>query len=156
MVRAIILGLAGAVSLLSTAATAADLPPPLPPPMVRAPVVVETGGWYLRGDVGIGIQNFKEFEYHQTNAAFIWPASWRIDQKDMKSAPFIGFGIGYAWSNWLRFDFTGEYRSKVPAKVIGSYTEFCPGGRCFDVYDFNHTSWVTMANIYLDSAPGGA
>ena len=46
---------------------AADLPPPLPPPVYRPPVAVETGGWYLRGDVGIGMQQFLSFDIHQTN-----------------------------------------------------------------------------------------
>jgi opacity protein-like surface antigen len=152
MVRAKILGLAGAVSLLSTASLAADLPPPLPPPpmMMRAPVAVETGGWYLRGDVGVGMQDFKQFQHTQTNTAFVWPASWEIVQKDMKSATFVGFGVGYAWNNWARFDFTGEYRTKVPFKVLGRYTEFCPSGNCFDLYDGNHSAWVLMANAYLD------
>ncbi|MFL6796265.1 MAG: outer membrane protein [Xanthobacteraceae bacterium] len=151
MLRGKLFGLAGAAALLSTAAIAADLPPPLPPPMYRAPVVVE-GGWYLRGDVGVGAQSFKDFAFTQTNysGGFVWPASWRIDQKDMKSATFAGFGIGYAWNNWLRFDFTGEYRANVPFKALGSYTEFCPGGRCFDAYDGNHSAWVTMVNAYVD------
>ncbi len=43
------------------------------------------------------------------------------------------------WNNWLRFDVTGEYRIEGRFKVIGSYTEFCPGGRCFDVYDGDHS-----------------
>jgi opacity protein-like surface antigen len=152
MVRATIFGLAGAATLLSTAALAADLPPPLPPPVYRAPVVVETGGWYLRGDVGVGQQRFSDFDFTQTNFAggFVWPASWRIDQKDMKSATFVGFGIGYAWSSWLRFDFTGEYRGNSVFKALGSYSEFCPTGRCFDLYDGNHSAWVTMVNAYLD------
>jgi opacity protein-like surface antigen len=34
--------------------------------------------------------------------------------------------------------------------VIGSYTEFCPSGRCFDVYDGSHSAVVVMANAYLD------
>ena len=28
--------------------------------------------------------SFKSFDIMQTNAAFVWPASWRIDQKDIK------------------------------------------------------------------------
>ena len=60
------------------------------------PVQVEEqmGGWYLRGDIGVGAQNFKEFDHHQTNSAFVWPASWRIDQRDMGDATFVGGGIG--------------------------------------------------------------
>ncbi len=63
---------------------------------------------------------------------------------------FVGFGIGYSWNNWLRFDFTGEYRADVKFKVVGSYTEFCAGGRCFDVYDGDHQASVFLANAYLD------
>jgi opacity protein-like surface antigen len=145
------LALAGATALSTTAAYAADFPQAMPPvqQVVRAPAA-EVGGWYLRGDVGIGVQNFQEFQHHPTNAAFVWPASWRIDQKEMKSAPFIGFGIGYQWNNWFRVDVTGEYRSSVPFNALGSYTEFCPAGRCFDAYDGNHSAWVALVNAYLD------
>jgi opacity protein-like surface antigen len=154
MVSAKIFGLAGAAALLSTAALAADLPPPLPPPVYRAPVVVESG-WYLRGDVGIGIQKYKSFDFTHTNAnqGTVWPASWRIDQKDIKDTFFIGGGIGYQWNNWLRLDFTGEYRADVKFKAVGSFAgaaDFCPGGRCFDVYDGDHQASVFLANIYVD------
>jgi opacity protein-like surface antigen len=108
------------------------------------------GGWYLRGDIGVGAQKFKEFDHVQTNQAFVWPASWRIDQRDMGDAGFIGGGLGFQWNSWLRFDATAEYRMKTKFKAIGSYTEFCPGGRCFDVYDGNHQATVLMANAYID------
>ena len=147
MVRTTILALAGATVLLSTAANAADLPPPLPMPMVQ-PVAVVTGGWYVRGDVGIAQKSFSDFDHHQTNPAFNWPASWRIDQKDMADAAFVGFGVGYAWNNWLRFDVTGEYRMKEWFKVIGSYD--CVGVRCFDVYEGHHSNWLVLANAYID------
>ena len=81
------MALAGTAALLSTTAFAADLslPPPAAPLVRPVPVVVDSGGWYLRGDVGIGMQNFKSFDFTQTNAASgaVWPASWRIDQKDI-------------------------------------------------------------------------
>lgn len=146
------LALAGAAVTISTAALAADLPPPLPPPMpqyIQAPPV-ETGGWYLRGDVGVGKQDFRTFDHFQQNTVFVWPASWTIDQKDMGDTAFVGFGVGYAWNNWMRFDFTGEYRMKSKFKTIGSYTEFCPSGRCFDVYDGSHAAIVALANVYID------
>jgi opacity protein-like surface antigen len=152
MVRGIIFGLAGAAVLLSNAAFAADLPPPLPPPMYQPPPPVAccTSGWYLRGDVGVGMQRFNDFEHHQTNAAFVWPASWTIAQRDAGDTAFVGFGIGYAWNNWLRFDVTGEYRTDVKFKAVGSYTEFCPTGRCFDAYDGDHSAIVVLANAYID------
>ena len=135
-----------------SSARAADLGPIMQPAPIQ-PVVVEqfTGGWYLRGDIGVGSQQFREFDHHQTNSAFVWPPSWRIEQRDFNDTTFIGGGFGYQWNSWLRFDATAEYRMKSKFKVIGSYTDFCPGGqRCFDVYDGNHSATVLMANAYID------
>jgi opacity protein-like surface antigen len=144
------LALAGATALASTAATAADFPPPMAPPPQYVQAPVDTGGWYLRGDIGVGKQNFTDFDHVATNTAFVWPASWRIDQKRMGDTTFVGFGAGYSWNSWLRFDVTGEYRAAASVKALGSYTEFCPGGRCFDAYDGSHSAWVFLANAYLD------
>lgn len=141
-----------AAAVVSTAALAADLPPPppiayQPPP---PPVVVESG-WYLRGDVGVGIQNFKSFDHNQTNPAFVWPASWTIVQQEVKDTTILDFGVGYAFNSWLRFDVTGEYRTKVVGKAVGSFKEFCAGGgTCFDTFDFDHSAAVFMANAYID------
>jgi len=141
--------LAGAAMfVLIPGAFAADLPPMLPP-AVPAPVE-EFSGWYLRGDVGVGSQRFSHFDHTQTNSSFVWPASWRIDQKDIKDVAFVGFGLGYQWNAWLRTDVTGELRGSSKGKAIGSYTEFCPGGRCFDIYDFDHQASVILANVYFD------
>ena len=146
-----LLALAGVSALAATTAFAADFPPPMPPPMpAPIPVPVETGGWYLRGDVGVSAQFFNDFDHHQTNSNFIWPASWRIDQREIGDAAFVGFGVGYSWNNWFRFDVTAEHRTNVKVKVLGSYVEFCPGGRCFDLYDIFHSSNVFLANAYLD------
>jgi opacity protein-like surface antigen len=145
------LALAGATALVGTAAFAADLP-------VKAPYyqeqAVDTGGWYLRGDVGVGAQSFKSFDFTQTNAATggAWPASWRIDQHDIKDAVFIGVGVGYQWNSWLRMDVTAEYRTDVKFKAVGSYINF-PNpalGRAFDVYDGDHSAFVGLANAYID------
>jgi opacity protein-like surface antigen len=144
------LALAGATALASTAAVAADFPPAMVPQPVYVAAPVDTGGWYLRGDIGVGKQNFTDFAHVSTNSAFVWPASWRIDQMKMGDTTFVGFGAGYSWNSWLRVDVTGEYRAAASVKAIGSYTEFCPGGRCFDVYDGSHSAWVFMANAYLD------
>ena len=159
MVRAKIFGLAGVAALLNTAALAADLPPPLLPPPV-APVAVVTGGWYLRGDVGVSAQRFTDFEHTQTNPNFVWPASWQILQTNAGDTAFVGFGVGYAWNSWFRVDFTGEYRIKDNLKVIGSYAgiaDFCPPQgfgqpptTCFDVYEAQHSAWVALANAYVD------
>jgi opacity protein-like surface antigen len=148
---------AAAVSLIATAAYAADLPPPppmyQPPPMVYQPPPVApiSSGWYLRGDVGVGAQTFGSFDHSQANAAFVWPASWQIVQKDIQNVAIFGVGIGYEWNNWFRTDVTAEYRTKAMFKATGSFTNFCAGGGiCFDVAEGNVSSAVFMANAYLD------
>ena len=139
-----------ALAAAVNAASAADLPPIMQPRPMAPVQVEEFGGWYLRGDVGVGVQSFKTFDHTQTNPAFVWPASWRIDQQNIGDTFFIGAGVGYQWNSWLRFDATAEYRGSEKLKVLGSYTEFCPGGRCFDLYDGNHSAIVVMANAYVD------
>ncbi len=141
---------AGAAAFISTAACAADMALP-PPQLSYQPPPVETSGWYLRGDIGVGIQNFSEFDHGQTNPAFVWPASWTIVQQDIQDATIAGFGVGYEVNNWLRLDVTGEYRTKAMFKVTGSYTDSCAGGGiCFDVNQGNYSAAVFMANAYID------
>jgi opacity protein-like surface antigen len=147
-----VLAIAGAAAVMTIpAARAADLPPIIQRAM---PVVADdfASGWYLRGDVGVGMQQLREFDFTQTNLSpgVVWPASWRIDQKDIKDVAFVGFGFGYQFGGWVRFDVTGEYRTSSKGKAVGSFTEFCPGGRCFDLYDFDHQASVFLANAYLD------
>jgi opacity protein-like surface antigen len=144
------LALAGAAAAMSTVAFAADFPPALPPAPIQ-PAPVSDSGWYLRGDVGVSAQRFEQFDHFQTNSAFVWPASWTIVQKQADDSSFVDFGVGYTVNNWLRFDVTGEHRTSAKFKVVGSYTEFCPGGAtCFDQYDGSHSAEVFMLNAYLD------
>ena len=138
--------LAAAIASIGTATLAADFPPPLP-----APVVPVEFGWYLRGDVGVGIQTFGDFPHTQTNSAFVWPPSWAIVQKDVQDTAIFGGGIGYEWNNWFRTDFTAEYRTKAMFKATGRYFENCAGGgSCFGVTEGNVASAVFMANAYVD------
>jgi opacity protein-like surface antigen len=129
---------------------AADFPPALPSvqPMLQA---ASESGWYLRGDVGVSVQRFQDFDHFQTNPNFVWPASWQIVQKGTDDAAFVDFGVGYQVNNWLRFDVTGEHRTSAKFKVIGSFNEFCPGGAtCFDEFDGSHSAEVLLLNAYLD------
>ena len=143
--------IAGAAVFASVPAFAADLAPYAPRPPIVAPQE-DFGGWYLRGDVGVGSQSFDTYQFTQTNVATggAWPASWRIDQKGIGDTAFVGVGVGYQFNSWLRADVTGEYRTAAKFKAIGSYTEFCPGGRCFDVYDGSHQASVFLGNVYVD------
>jgi opacity protein-like surface antigen len=125
-------------------------PPPMPIMALRGAVGAELSGWYLRGDIGVSAQRYKSFDYTQTNYAFNWPASWRIDQHDQKDSTFFSVGIGYQFGGWFRADVTGEYRQSSKGKALGSYSEFCNADRCFDLYDWDHQASVFMANAYID------
>lgn len=152
---------AGAVAIVvsSTAVYAADMPAP-PPEMIYLPApCCGAGGWYLRGDIGIGVQTFSEFDFTQTNPAFVWPSNWQIVQKDIQDTAIFGLGVGYVVNNWLRVDVTGEYRTEAAFKATGSYSgvaNFCNPplgggvGTCFDVNSGNISSSVFMANAYVD------
>jgi opacity protein-like surface antigen len=147
-----------AAIIASTTAHAADMPLPAPQIVYQQPVCCDTGRWYLRGDVGVGVQTFGSFNHSQTNSAFVWPASWTIVQQDIQDTSIFGMGIGYAWNSWLRFDVTGEYRTKALMKTTGSYAgtaDFCPNtpfgtGTCFDNISGNLSSAVFLANAYVD------
>jgi opacity protein-like surface antigen len=146
-----LIGSAAAV-MVSTAAFAADLGPP--PAMQYQPQaqVLPQSGWYLRGDVGVGVQSLSSFDLGPPSAV---PADWRIDQRDIQDATIFGMGAGYVFNNWLRFDVTGEYRTKAGFSAIGSYNHNTCNvngviGTCFDSFTGNFSAAVFMANAYVD------
>ena len=54
---------AGAASLISSMAFAADMPIAAPPPMYAPPAPpADFGGWYLRGDIGMTNQSAKRID----------------------------------------------------------------------------------------------
>ena len=145
-----LIGSAAAV-MVSTAAFAADLGPP--PMQYQPPAqVLAQSGWYLRGDVGVGVQTFNSFEVGPASAV---PASFVINQTDMQDTAIFGLGAGYVFNNWLRFDVTGEYRTKAEFRSIGSFnqgtcTVIGVTGTCFDTFNGNFSAAVFMANAYVD------
>ena len=54
---------AGAATLISSMAFAADMPIAAPPPMYAPPAPpADFGGWYLRGDIGMTNQSAKRID----------------------------------------------------------------------------------------------
>jgi len=121
------------------AAQAADysLPPPPPPPCCD--------NWYLRGFVGVGLNGDYTLDYLQNPAN---SSDFAFDHTSIADTPFIGFGVGYNWNNWLRFEGTAEYRSKTRVYAFGHYT--FGGGTFLDTYEGNLDSWVFLANAFVD------
>src|SRR4051794_3154998 len=142
--------LAGLVAVATSApALAADLLPPPPPP--PPPVVVEVGtGWYLRGDVGVGSQDFRS-----VNGADVGRDGGTFWRKNLADTSFVGVGVGYQFNSFLRFDLTGEYRTSAKYDVSDRFQYARDFGFPVDTHLTNRYTGdlqtsVFLANAYLD------
>ncbi|HEU5016878.1 MAG TPA: outer membrane beta-barrel protein [Pseudolabrys sp.] len=130
--------------LLAGAAQAADYSPP-PPPVIEQPPPPAFGGWYLRGQVGVGLNAKPDIEYLPAPANV--GNGFAFEHNDISDAVFVGGGVGYYFNNWLRFDATAEYRTKSRVSALGIYDQQLGIG---DAYQGYIDSWVFLANAYVD------
>jgi len=153
--------IAGGLLLGAGGALAADLPPHAYPVEPVAPVQVAIGsGWYLRGDVGVGI-------YDNYEPQVILPQGTSVDKsfkfvgKEIEDTVFIGGGVGYQFNSFLRFDGTLEYRTATKFENIDKskygntfvYQDGTVGNET--IFQSNKTvgslsSIVALANVYFD------
>ena len=150
MVSAAIFIRAAAAVMISSTAFAADMPQPLPQPQIAyqpLPIVIEqpASAWYLRGDIGVGITSQVDFLFIQNP---LNSSNFAIQHSAMADTVLFDFGIGYEFNNWLRFDVTGEYRSKAAINAFGIYS--FGGGVFGDQYNAFLKSTVFLANAYID------
>jgi opacity protein-like surface antigen len=134
---------AGGLSLLSTAAFAADMPI-MPAPAYAPPPPQEFSGWYLRGDVGMTNQSIKSLNNPD-------PANVLFTQTGVgfDSSPLFDLGVGYQFNNWFRVDVTGQYRGR--ANFHGSqFTTAFAGSALVDNYSGSKSETVVMASGYVD------
>ena len=135
---------AGAATLISSVAFAADMPIAAPPPMYAPPVpAADFGGWYLRGDIGMTNQRAKSIE-----GALPAGYSKTTEGLGFDSSPLFDLGVGYRFNNWFRADVIGQYRGK--ATLHGSDTVVGPGFVGVNNYSGSKSEWVVMANAYVD------
>jgi opacity protein-like surface antigen len=139
--KSLICSFAAVTICMGDVAYAADMGPPpyLPPAAIQ-----EQSPWYLRGDIGYGLESsnlqFLQNPLNTTNFAF--------DHSSLANTPFIRGGIGFDVNNWLRFDTTAEYRFKTAINALGQYTS---GGTTFsEAYQGYLTSLVFLENAYVD------
>jgi opacity protein-like surface antigen len=140
---------AGAASLLSSAAFAADMPSIMPPPQpyYAPPPAQDFGGWYLRGD--IGVTTTTNGKLHDNLYDTIPPGGLTQNGEGFTGGNSYGIGVGYQFNNWFRADVTGEYRSRV-AFSGSDFATFNGGSALSDVYQGGYTSWVGLVNAYAD------
>jgi opacity protein-like surface antigen len=139
---------AGAASLLSSAAFAADLPAP---PPYAPPPVEDLGGWYLRGDIGMSNQSVKNIRL--TDPAAYQGLSSFNETTNFDAAPTYQIGVGYQFNNWFRGDITGQYRGSSNFKGTDLFTFPIGGGAVangIDNYSASKSEWLFLANAYAD------
>ena len=140
---------AGAATILSTAAFAADMPI-APPPMYAPPPPAEFSGWYLRGDIGFSNQSVKSVR--STNDALYTGLLTDSQSTGFDAAGVFGVGVGYQFNNWFRADITGQYRGKSNFKGT-DVTTFPWAGQVAsgqDNYSASKSEALFLANAYVD------
>ncbi|MCK1710952.1 MULTISPECIES: outer membrane beta-barrel protein [unclassified Bradyrhizobium] len=136
---------AGAATLISSMAFAADMPIAAPPPMYAPPAPpADFGGWYLRGDIGMTNQSAKRIDSATAQTFPTQTVGLGFD-----SSPLFDLGVGYRFNNWFRADVIGQYRGK--ANLHGS-DNVTLGAADFEAnnYSGSKSEWVVMANAYVD------
>jgi opacity protein-like surface antigen len=142
---------AGAASLLSSAAFAADMPSIMPPPQpYYAPPAQDFGGWYLRGDIGISNQRVDNIR--STNAALYQGLNSFNETTNFDSAGTYQVGVGYQFNNWFRADITGQYRGSANFKGTDRVSFPWAGGVAngIDNYSASKSEVLILANAYAD------
>jgi opacity protein-like surface antigen len=134
---------AGAASLLSSMAFAADMPSIMSAPMYAPAPVEDFGGWYLRGDIG-----FSNQRVDRLNNVLDANNTTSDQRLSFNTAGIFGLGVGYQINHWFRVDATGEYRGN--SDFVGTDHITYPGGVGMDTYHATKSEWVVLANAYVD------
>ena len=134
---------AGAATLMSTAAFAADMAIAPPPAYAPPPVIEDFGGWYLRGDIGFSNQRVQRLDN-------VLDANHTSSRQNLAfgTAGIFGLGAGYKFNNWFRADVTGEYRGN--SQFFGTDQIAYVGGVGTDTYHATKQEWVVLGNAYVD------
>ena len=153
-----------AVFASCVSAHAADLPPaPKLPPPDPAPAADVGGGWYLRGDVGIGanaaapaLQNAPDpLSAGITSGYISSSASQAFNNTTLSPFGMVDVGAGYRFNDWFRVDGTFEYRGG--ANLQSLYTLTDPASPIYggpaqnaDFYRADVSSYVGLVNGYVN------
>ena len=143
---------AGAASLLSSAALAADMPSimPAPQPYYAPPPVEDFGGWYLRGDIGFSNQSVNNIRKNDP-VAYSQISSLN-ETTGFDAAGIFDVGVGYRFNNWFRADVTGQYRgnSNFKGTDVFNASAFGLAYNGQDNYNASKSELLFLANAYVD------
>jgi opacity protein-like surface antigen len=162
--RALIIA-GGAFLALARAAGAADLLPPPPALEPPPPAASEFNGWYLRGDVGLGVNATTPQLAVSPDPLAVGIAAGSLDaaatngffNPTISDSGIFDLGFGYQFNSWFRADVTEEYRGGASFQALEVLNEPNVVGagnttaqQYADFYRANMSSWVTMFNGYVD------
>ncbi|MDE3175446.1 MAG: porin family protein [Pseudomonadota bacterium] len=144
-----------AVVALSSVAAAADLLPPPPPMEPPPPMAADMGGWYLRGDTGIGFNNSvgAETTPNPLNSFTAGQANDNWYNNALSEAALFDIGVGYQINPWFRADVTGELRGGSEfsgLEVLNVTSGPFAGYQAADFYKGHVSSLLGMVNGYVD------
>ncbi|MCA0399197.1 MAG: outer membrane beta-barrel protein [Proteobacteria bacterium] len=121
-------------------ASAADMmSPPPPPPMMPPPALESTSGFYLRGDIGVGL-------YDHSRIVTLPPVvGLSTLSSSVNGTAFVGVGAGYQVNSFLRGDITAEYRFHTKHRHVDVFTP--PQS---NLITGTVGGFVGLANAYVD------
>lgn len=115
--------------------------------IVEEIVPVASGGWYLRGHLGMSNQYFDQL----SSDLYALPDEFRwLDEGGFASAPIFGGGVGYQFNDNFRADATIEWRGKSDFDAL-DYVVWGENEYSND-YRAKKSELVLMANAYYDIA----
>ena len=151
--RSLALGLAAGCLVSAAPAVAADLLPELPSIEPEKPLAAG-GGWYLRGDVGVGLglrgaRNAIPLAYAAPGG--VTPVDAAIARARIDHGWSAGGGVGYRIGPSLRVDVTATALSGVRLHGVGVDSAFAAGAsQSVGYYSAGTRSNVALANVYWD------
>ena len=134
---------AGAASLLSSVAFAADMPDRAAADVCAAAGrgfrrLVSARRYRLQQSAGQAPEQRSRCQQHRRP----------VQNLGFNTAGIFGLGVGYKFNNWFRADVTGEYRGN--SQFFGTDRITFPGGVGTDTYHATKSEWVVLANAYVD------
>lgn len=151
MTSSLLNGFAVGLALLGTLqpVCAADLSEPGDPVAADQADPTSQRTFYVRGDFGYAFHDVGGFG--QDN---LFSQGGEFVSEDVGSTPYIGGGLGWRLSSWLRVDLTGEYRfsADVDAEDYLQRNLTGPAGllTASTKYKGDYSALVGLANLYVD------
>lgn len=145
-----------AVFALCGAAFAVDLPPAPSLEAPEEPGAPQFNGWYLRGDIGIGLEaTGPDLIYSPdplSSGAFSAAAYQNFKGTSISPSGLADIGAGYQVNSWFRGDITLEYRGGGNFQSRYTLNDPATKTQFVDFYRGNVSSAVAMINGYV--SPG--